>query len=227
MDSESTSQARFYRLREPRPGSPLDLLGRIDVAPEDGFNIGPAPKCSECGRLLGMLSWLPPFRLEIETWGRHFGDLARTGDELVVSQRFVEVFQKHGLRGIDHFEPVEVVRVICHGVKLQMPPPQYFKATIVRSSTTIDQEASGYVWENESNRCQVCLFDTLKRYRSTIVNITTWTGDDIFYPRGGYGPLVSSRFKAIFTEDGLYGAAFVPAEEEGYDFFPWELQGSP
>ncbi len=43
--------------------------------------------------------------------------------------------------------------------------PQYYKATVARSSTTIDQVAYGYIWEDEKAVCSICLFDTLSVLR--------------------------------------------------------------
>jgi hypothetical protein len=103
--------------------------------------------------------------------------------------------------------------------------PRYFKASIARSPTTIDHEASGYVWGDDSEVCPECLTaKVFKRSKREVVKEETWNGDDVFFPRGGGGPLVSERFLTMFHEHGFLGAIFIPSEsdEAGYDSFPWE-----
>lgn len=217
---------KFYVIEQPKAGSPEDRFGRADALKEEGNKTGEGIRCPACDRPLSMLKWLPPYRIELESWGKHYGDVADVGDDLIVSERFMQVFSDCGLKGLVNVEPVEIINLIHRRGKPKEPLPQYFKATVVRSQTTIDQEASGYVWEDKSKVCPECLFDTLKRYRKLIVNESTWSGDDVFYPRGGNGPLVSDRFKTVFVQNGLKGAIFVPADsdEAGYDSFPWETE---
>lgn len=125
--------------------------------------------------------------------------------------------------GLEEIEEVKVKKIIRRSGKIMGSPPPYFKAQIRRSLTLIDQDASGYVWQNETKKCPECLFDTLLRYRCLIVKEGTWAGEDIFIPRGGRRPLVSERFKRVFSENGLEGLTFIPSNlpEVGYDSFPW------
>ena len=218
---------QFFVFRKPEAGSPEDRSGRSDAIKEEGFSVGDAIRGPVCNRPLSMLKWLPPYRIELESWGKHYGDVADVGDDLIVSERFMHVFSGCGLKGLVNVEPVEIVKLVHHRGKPMEPLPKYFKATVVRSQTAIDQEASGYVWEDQSKVCSECLFDTLKRYRALIVQAETWSGDDVFYPRGGNGPLVSDRFKTAFVQNSLKGAIFVPAEDDCYDFFPWEKEAAP
>jgi len=41
-----------------------------DFLKEDSARRGIAPKCLTCGKYIGMLPWLPPFRAELEVWGK-------------------------------------------------------------------------------------------------------------------------------------------------------------
>jgi hypothetical protein len=224
MGSDPESAMQFYVLETPKPDSSEDRAGRIDVMLEEGFHVGEAPRCPRCGRFLGMLTWLPPYRAQLATWGRKYGDVARTGDDLVVSMRFKAAFEKVGLKGIKMFEPVQVVAVKHRRGKPHESMAPYFKATIVRNSATVDQVASGYVWADGSKKCPECLFDTLKRNERIVIDQETWNGDDIFFPRGGHGPIVSERFRSMFHENKLLGAVFIPSEsrDAGYDSCPWE-----
>lgn len=217
---------QFYTIQQPKAGSAEDRSGRSDALKEEGNNTGDAVRCATCNRPLSMLTWLPPFRVELESWGKHYGDVVEVGDDLIVSERFMQVFRDNGLRGLVSVEPVIIIKVVYRRGKPEEHLPNYYKANVIRSSTLIDQEASGYVWENKAKVCPECLFDTLKRYRGLVVKEETWSGDDVFFPRGGNGPIVSERFKSIFTENGLLGAVFVPSDEAGYDSFPWETQAN-
>lgn len=223
MAFNNSYETVFYLLRDSKPDSADDCAGGIDITkPRRGVNRGPAPTCPKCGGFLGMLTWLPPYRVELETWGTHYGDIARTGDDLIVSDRFVDAFKRNSLKGVVRIDAVDVVKVVHRRGKPKEPMPIYFKASVIRSNTTIDQKASGYVWKDESKVCPECLFDTLKRYERIVIDESTWNGDDIFYPRGGNGPIVSERFRQVFLEQGLVGADFIPANEHHYDFYPWE-----
>jgi hypothetical protein len=145
---------------------------------------------------------------------------------MIVSERFVQAFQASGLQGLPLFEPVEVVQVIHRRGRPEQTLPRYFKATVTRSPTTVDQRASGYVWADESKICPVCLRGgNVQRYARVVIKKETWNGDDIFAPRGGPALLVSERFKAFCETRGFLGMIFKPSEEYSCDFFPWKTQG--
>lgn len=217
---------RFYRIEQPKAGSRDDHTGRSDAIQEAGFNVGDSFRCPKCNRPLSMREWLPPYRIELETWGKHYGDVVEIGRDMIVSEHFRQIFTGSSLKGLLCFEPVQVVKVVHRRGKPTNPPPKYYKAEVIRSQTTIDQDASGFVWADKKNICSECLFDTLKRYRCLIVNEESWSGEDVFYPRGGMGPLVSERFREVFVENGMMGAVFIPSDspEAGYDSFPWESE---
>jgi len=217
---------QFYRLKQPKLDSPEGLQAATDSVKEEGNNNGESVRCPTCNRPLSMLKWLPPFRIELESWGKHYGDVAEIGDDVIVSERFMQIFTSSGLQGFERFEPVTIIKVVHRRGKPKESLPRYFKAAVIRSTTTIDQEASAYVWEDKSKVCPECLFGTLKRHQALVIKEETWTGDDIFFPRGGNGPIVSERFKNVFDENRLLGAVFIPVEEAGYDNFPWETQSA-
>jgi hypothetical protein len=51
---------------------------------------------------MGMMKWLPPYQIELETWGRRYGEIVMTsGSDLILSERIVEVFQRNKLRGLE------------------------------------------------------------------------------------------------------------------------------
>jgi hypothetical protein len=53
----------------------------------------------------------------------------------------------------------------------------------------------------------------------------TWTGDDVFEPRGLAEIMAPQRFKDACDRHGIKNAEFRPAEEAGHDFYPGEASG--
>jgi hypothetical protein len=201
-------------------------VARVDVLAADGTIYGDAPRCDACGKYIGMREWLPPYRVELDTWGREYGDLAfiGVGSEVLVSRRFVELWKREGLVGLNGYEPVEIVK-IRHHRKLRGDPPQYFRALATRGRAVMDQAASGFEWE-EAPTCVVCqLGHLIKRWERVIIDEATWSGEDFFVPRGLATLITTERFKRFCEADNIKNAVFIPAEEYGHDFYPWERTG--
>jgi hypothetical protein len=86
--------------------------------------VGDAPRCPRCGGPIGMRPGLPPIRIELETWGKRFGDVAiDAGNEVLVSERFKDAFQSVGLTGLSPFMPAEVVKAIARRGKVPASMP--------------------------------------------------------------------------------------------------------
>ena len=225
LHSHSYMEPNFFILEEPEPGSPQDKAHGTRALKVEGFSVGPAPVCPACGRFVGLLRWLPPFRVELETWGKEFGDVMLTGDELLVSERFKETYTKDGLSGLLRFEPVEVVKVKRHR-KFVGAPPRYFKAEVVRSDTMVDQLASGAEWDSDQEECAVCLLrkGTFLRRKRVVIKPETWTGHDIFHARGGVNFVASERMKEICEAHGIKNAVWIPANDHEVDVYPTEAK---
>lgn len=212
----------FFLIRQPSPNSPEDRVGRSDAIPVDDTQYGDPTYCQMCSRPTSMREWLPPFRVNLDSWGTRYADVANVGETLIVSDHFQKWFHTNGLKGLHGFTPIEVAKINHRRKKPLETFPQYFIASVTRSITRIDQQASGYVWKDPDKVCPECLFDTLIRHERLIVDLESWIGDDIFYPRGGNGPLVSERFKTAWDEARLAGIIFIPSEQVGYSVFPWQ-----
>lgn len=217
---------RFYVLKSPEAGSPEDQVAGTEANKIGDVRRGEAPRCPACGKYIDSLPWLPPYQIELETWGREYGDVAfATGNELLVSSRFKHAYVNSGLIGLTDFEPVEVIKVKRHR-KAAGDPPSYFKANVVRSQAVIDIVASGYEWSEPPELCPVCRLDkkgvTFLRCAGTVIEPGTWTGEDIFIPRASADFLATSRFKEFCEQNHIRNANFVPAETFGVDFYPSE-----
>jgi hypothetical protein len=216
----------FFILEEPKPGSPQDKAHGTRSLKEEGFSVGPAPRCPACGGFIGMLRWVPPFRVELETWGKEFGDVMRTGDELLVSERFKKMYTEAGLTGLRGFEPVVVIKVKRHR-KLVGEPPRYYVAEVVRSETTVDVDASGKEWNGGEEPCPVCFHrkgGTFLRQKRVVIKPETWSGHDILHARGGARFVASMRMKEICEANGIKNAVWIPAGEYEIDFYPSEAK---
>lgn len=191
---------------------------------EAGYNQGDTECCPICGETVGMLSWLPPFRVEVELYGRDFGDFAfgHGGNDFLVSQKFREGYNHSGLTGLLGFDPVEVIKVKSRSRrKITSLPPMYFRVNPQRGATALDMAASGFEWVDPPT-CGQCRVGNVKRWKRLVLEAGTWTGEDCFRPRGTNEILVTQRFKDTCERHGITNAVFIPAEEAGRDFYAGE-----
>jgi len=67
--------AAFYVLTDPKAEDANTLgLAVTDFVQADPVNVGVALRCSVCNRFITGLPWLPPYRAELEFWGKEAGD---------------------------------------------------------------------------------------------------------------------------------------------------------
>ena len=187
---------------------------------------GDAPRCCVCGKFIGPLPWLPPFRAELEVLGNDFGDIAfGAGNELLVSNRFKRLYSEAGLSGFKGFEPVEIVRTKCRR-RLAKPVPEYFHVTASRNSrAAIDVKASSLIMEKPLPCPECRTGGVLKRARRIVLEVSSWSGEDIFFARGLPGTiLVSERFSDFCKENQISNAILIPAFDYAFEFYPWEQQ---
>jgi hypothetical protein len=183
---------------------------------------GEGSKCPVCGGPVSLLRWLPPHRIKLssakpEKWGDFVWG---AGFDLIVSARFKATCETEGLTGITTFHPpAEVVRV---GRKKtgDIPPslPMYYLIEIEWNGANQDDLASEVVRER-SEKCSYCRVGGFPSKQSkTIIEEGSWTGADIFTPRGSpVSIMVSERFAEVVEAYALKNAWLIPAEKYGYD----------
>jgi len=123
--SESAASPSFFVLKKGETFSRYDA----DAETVEPVNLGDAPLCPRCGDPLGMLTWLPPYRVELELHGEELGDfISGSAYDLLISERFMEAFRTEGLTGLEGFHPVEVCRVRCMRKRPRKPltVPRYY-----------------------------------------------------------------------------------------------------
>lgn len=182
-------------------------------------NRGPALRCPQCGEPLGMLTWQPPYQVEIELHGQEFGDLIEgPGGDLLVTERFAEDFQAEGLTGLGGFQPVEIVRVRS---KRPGPEPRslprYRWVTVAHGGPALDMERSR-LRISKPMECTQCRYAGIDAIDGLVLEEGTWSGEDVFRPRGLWGRiLVSERFMRFAERHAMSHMAWVPIEKYVWD----------
>jgi hypothetical protein len=188
----------------------------------DPVRFGEGDKCTVCGGPIGGRRWLPPHRIKLssakpEKWG---DILWGAGFLLMVSDRFKTIYEAEGLTGITVFHPpAEIVRV---GRKKtgDLPPslPQYHLIEIVWNGANQDDVASEVV-RGKPVKCSYCrVGGNPKRQQRIAIEQESWTGMDIFTPRGApVGVVVSERFKRAAEVRKLRNVWLIPSEKYAYD----------
>jgi hypothetical protein len=175
--------------------------------------LGDAPRCPNCGLPLGMLTWLPPYRIELIRYGKNWGDISfGTGYDLLVSEAFRESWMKEGLQGLDQFDPVEVRRIRPKSASRTVPT--YYRIHAPISITRID-EARSIVVADRKPTCEYCsghrIINAIKGFS---IDESSWAGEDMFRPRNLSGRLiVTERFKKIVESHRLKNVNLILVED--------------
>ncbi|HYO55609.1 hypothetical protein [Archangium sp.] len=220
MASETSTSPRFFVLEKGALGSRYD----VDVEKAEPVNREKGAHCPRCGGPIGMMKWLPPYRIELVLHGEELGDFIEApGHDLLFSERFARAFKEAGLTGLEGFHPVEMVRVRR---KRRGPKPfhipHYLAVTACFSRAAVDLAHSRIVYADEPPTCEECRSATKNAIYGFTLEPGTWRGEDIFRPRGLYGRLtVSERFARFVERHGFTNMTLVPTEELIWD--PLEL----
>lgn len=216
----------FFILDRARPDSQEDRLARTDflerIDPEtETIRTGDACVCLRCSDYVGMLKWLPPYEVELECWGKEFGDICFDTGELIVSERFKRLYEEWSLTGLTNFDPVKILSIVRRR-RIKGDPPPYFYVQVNRTRAAIDQLASGFVWKVPPT-CDECrLGRDLERFERIIIEPQTWTGEDIYIPRGLSCFVTSPKFRQFYETNKITGARLVPADQYWYDSYGWK-----
>jgi hypothetical protein len=212
MASELSSM-RFFVMKRLLEGSHDTGFSKVNP------NRSPALHCPQCGEPLGMLTWQPPYAVEIERHGEDFGDLLEgPGGDILVTERFADAFQAEGLRGLVGFQPVEIVRV--RGKWLGAEPrslPRYRFVTVTSDGPAIDMERSR-LRICKPVVCSQCRYAGIDAVEGLVLEAGTWKGEDVFRPRGLWGRiLVSERFMHLAEKHAMSHMAWVPIEKYAWN----------
>ncbi|KFA93158.1 double-CXXCG motif protein [Archangium violaceum] len=216
MVSESSESPRFFVLTEGALRSRYDA----DVDTVEPVNLGEAPRCPQCGTFIGLLKWLPPYRVELELHGEELGDFIKNSAyDLLISERFAEAFRAEGLTGLEGFHPVEVVRVRRRGKRALKPikVPRYHVVSSRFGRAAVDLVLNR-VRTHRTPTCPECRSGGISAINGFVLEPETWSGEDIFRPRGMPGEIVvSERFKSFVERHGLTNMVLTPTEQFVWD----------
>jgi hypothetical protein len=216
MGSEDSTSPRFFVLTKGALWSRYDA----DVDPIEPENIGEAPRCPECGDVIGLLPWLPPYRAELELHGQELGDLIKApGYALLISERFAEAFRAEGLTGLEGFHPVEVPRVrrMGKGSRKPLSVPRYQVVSPCYGRGAVDLVLNR-VRISAPPTCPECRYGDIDAIHGFVLEPGTWAGEDIFRPRGIQGRIiVSERFKDFAERHQLTNMVLTPTERYVWD----------
>src|SRR5689334_13166236 len=75
------------------------------------YQVGDPERCPVCGAFVSMLSWLAPCRVYLRQPGMNFADFVfgESGGDVLVSQKFCDIYHQRGLTGITAFDQVTVL----------------------------------------------------------------------------------------------------------------------
>ncbi len=182
------------------------------------------PFCPLCGKSLSTYA-LPPLRREIHIAKPFFGDLIYSFG-IYCSERFKILYEQSGLKGIEQFRMIDILRVVTHnGVrKAKLSPlPTYYLADIVVDGAIMDYKRSKAVFcPPIVPLCDYCKLPLkehgcfLDRYSGVFVDQTRWNGNNIFELIGGISLIiVDQTFKSWFDDSQLLsGCLFIPESEK-------------
>ncbi|HEX5747760.1 MAG TPA: hypothetical protein VFZ09_16045 [Archangium sp.] len=214
MASDAPSPSpRFFVVEKLRGGHHDTEFGTDDL------NTGPAPRCPRCGDLVGLLTWLPPYRGELELYGKDYGDLMHApGGGLLISERFAEAFKAEGLTGLSGFHPVDITRVRRKGRGPKPgPPPRYLFVMPAYGNPALDMERSR-ILSKKPVKCSWCRYAGPDAIDGLVLEEGTWKGEDVFRPRGMWGVvLVSERFRRFAERQAMSHLTLVPMEKYVWD----------
>lgn len=180
--------------------------------------------CPVCKGPVSMKKWLPPHRIKLssakpEKWGDFVWG---AGFPLLVSSRFIEIYKREGLTGINNFHPPATIVRVGNRKSGDFTDilPEYHLVDIPWGGASQDDAASGLSLDHpEKIRCGYCRVGTAGTKQDRIViDDGSWNGSDIFVTRGAPAQfIISERFMETGERYGLKNTWFIPSEKYGYD----------
>jgi len=215
MVSEAHPAPRFFVLEDVLWGPHDTKFDKVEPV-----NRGEAPLCPRCKGALGLLTWLPPFRIDLEIYGQQPGDFVTgPGNSFLISERMAAAFKAEGLTGLLGFHPTEVVRVRRKrkGAKLETVP-RYLVVDVSFFGTSAVDVARSRLRYGVPVTCPECRAEGLDSIHGFVLEPGTWRGEDVFRARGLPGTIiVSERFAEFVERHELTNMKLIPTGQYVWD----------
>lgn len=224
MASSGVTPTRFFVLEEGVVSSHYDAA----MEKAEPVNRAEAPRCARCHDVIGLLTWLPPYRVKLDLHGEELGDFIEgVAYEMLVSERFAKAFRAEELTGLEGFHPVEVLRVRKRSNRTRKSPmvPQYQVVWPCFGRAAVDVVLNR-VRVSAPPTCSECRATGIDATHGFVLESGTWAGEDVFRPRGMQGRVVvSERFKDFVERHGFTNLRLTPTEQYVWD--PSQLGPAP
>ena len=178
------------------------------------------PKCPICGRFVGSLRWMPPYRAEVVAHRRELGDVAFSSMDLLVSEKFRLAWTQAQLRGINEFLPLERMR--ARPARLNKKTVTYYYVEVRRFESVVDLDRSRVIYAKPYT-CPMCKDGVgTESVRGFKIDETSWSGEDLFIAWGMSACIiVTDRVRQLRDKYGLTNITLLPTEEYFWD--PYHL----
>jgi hypothetical protein len=162
--------------------------------------------------------WLPPRHASIETHGLPITDLMECsggGDALIVTDRFKQMWEAERLRGIEAFEPIQLVS--SNDKSLRTNPPTLYYVLPPRDGTRLDDEQSKVI-RGRGEPCTYCGGATVEHLDGIVLDPTTITGNDLFSLVNCNRTMLSPRAKEAFDRWAITHFGLIRDDRYGFDW---------
>jgi len=190
---------------------------------------GDAPRCPSCGDFIGLLTWLPPYRVRLVKGMKSYepGDVISgpgMSAGFAASERFITEFERANLKGVERWEPVAIEGYDNYWEKkLKRPAPAGSYKLAILPVPTVRAK-----WEEMHPKplpkrelvwvgCAVCGRSprAAESWKGVVVDDESWTGADIFKLTSLSGHFIVTEAFVKFVAAGKFrGVPLVPAEKD-------------
>jgi hypothetical protein len=173
-----------------------------------GINLGEGDDCEICGSFLTGMKWLPPYKVRVTK--KRLGDFI-FGDvnPFLVSQKFKDLYESGGFKGIERFSQVELF------FRRQLLEAVYYFPHIPYNYNNTDFERSG-IKNDPATTCPRCQHGG--KPDKTAMTGMYWEDEagikeDVLENHGVGQYSFSQRLKDAMEVAGITNTVFVPASE--------------
>jgi hypothetical protein len=173
-----------------------------------GINLGEGDDCDLCGSPITPMKWLPPY--EVRVTKKRLGDFI-FGDvnPFLVSQKFKDLYEAGGFKGIERFSPVQLY------FRRKPLDAAYYFPHIPFNYNNIDLDRCGITY-NPAGVCARCQHGgdkDLSGMKGIFWQDEAGIKEDVLENHSAGQYSFSQRLKDTMEDTGITNTVFVPAAE--------------